>query len=98
VSVTSGIWPERPQDDLGRTVNYWSKDMTNAGNAAATPDIRELSAAELNTVAGGLDIGPIHAESGGGLFWIGIGGYGIWGGQGCIGVTTPDRVLGVCHR
>jgi hypothetical protein len=67
-------------------------------NAAANPDVRELTAHELNEVGGGLDIGPIHIESGKGLFTIGIGGYGIWGGEGCLGVYTPDRVLGACVR
>lgn len=71
---------------------------TIAVDAGASPEVRELTGAELDSIAGGLDIGPLHVESGGGLFTIGIGGYGIWGGQGCLGVYTPDRVLGACIR
>ncbi len=62
------------------------------------PAASELSADDLDRVGGGLDIGPVHIEAGGGLFSIDVGGYGIWGGQGCVGVSTPDRVLGVCVR
>jgi hypothetical protein len=65
---------------------------------ATTAGISELSDHEIDQVAGGLDIGPIHIEVGQGLFTVGIGGYGIWGGQGCLGVYTPDRVLGACQR
>ncbi len=61
-------------------------------------DVQALSEAELDLVNGGLDIGPIHIEAGQGLFTVGIGGYGIWGGQGCVGVYTPERVLGACAR
>lgn len=70
----------------------------NANAAATTVPLRELTASELDLIAGGLDIGPIHIESGQGLFTIGVGGYGIWGGMGCLGVYTPDRVLGACLR
>jgi hypothetical protein len=67
-----------------------ANDQTNA--------IRELTDHEVDTVSGGLDIGPIKVEAGDGLVSISVGGYGIWAGQGCIGVTTPDKVLGVCAR
>src|SRR5262245_44639795 len=60
--------------------------------------IREMTENEVDTVSGGFDLGPIHAEAGGGLAWIGIGGYGIWVGEGCVGVTTPDKVVGVCAK
>ncbi len=67
-----------------------------AGTTAG--QLRELTAGEIDQVSGGLDLGPIHIEAGQGLFSIDVGGYGIWGGNGCIGVLTPDRVLGVCHK
>jgi hypothetical protein len=75
-----------------------SPDIQMLSDASNSPDIQMLSDAELDLVNGGLDIGPIHIESGKGLFTIGIGGYGIWGGQGCLGVYTPDRVVGGCIR
>jgi hypothetical protein len=61
-------------------------------------DIRELTAAEIDLAAGGLEIGPLTIESEGGLFAITLFGYGIWGGQGCLGFLTPDRVVGACIR
>ena len=73
--------------------------MLNGMTANATVgQVRELTALALDQVAGGLDIGPIHIEAGQGLFSIDIGGYGIWGGRGCIGVSTPNRVVGVCGK
>jgi hypothetical protein len=65
---------------------------------ATTGQTRELTAQELDLVSGGFDLGPVHIEAGQGLVSIDVGGYGIWAGQGCIGVTTPTRVLGVCHK
>ena len=73
--------------------------MTNAiAAASAAAPIRELTRHELELVAGGLDLGPIHVEAGDGLFTVGIGGYGIWGGQGCLGVYSPSHVYGVCGK
>jgi hypothetical protein len=63
-----------------------------------TDGLRELTAEELELASGGLKIGPLTIESGDGLFAITVGGYGIWGGQGCIGLLSPDRVLGACIR
>ena len=64
--------------------------MTNSVNAAA--EIRELTAEELDMASGAF----IKVEQGHGLTWIGIGDYGIWWGNGCVGVTTSDKVVGVC--
>jgi hypothetical protein len=61
-------------------------------------EMRELTAEEIDDDAGGLTIGPFTVEASDGLFAITVGGYGIWGGHGCIGVLTPDRVLGACVR
>jgi hypothetical protein len=72
-------------------------DMT-AMPLAMNQEVRELTPHELEAIGGGLDIGPLHIESGKGLFTIGIGGYGIWVGEGCVGAYTPDRVLGACLR
>jgi len=69
--------------------------MRNSG-ITSSQDIRALSDDELDRIVGGLDIGPIHVEPGSGLLTIGIGGYGIWAGQGCVGVYTPNSVKGVC--
>ena len=66
--------------------------------AASNGAPRELTAQELELVSGGLDIGPLHIESGKGMFTIGIGGYGIWVGEGCIGAYGPERVVGACIR
>jgi hypothetical protein len=67
--------------------------MTNTNT-----DMRELTAEELDLASGGLEIGPFTIESEGGLFAITLFGYGIWGGQGCLGLLSPDRVLGACIR
>jgi len=73
--------------------------MTNGINATATAcQPRELTAQELDLVSGGLDLGPLHIEAGQGMVTIGVGGYGVWAGNGCAGVYTPDGVKGVCIR
>lgn len=40
-----------------------------------TSAIRELTEHEVDTVSGGLDIGPIKVEAGDGLVSISVGGY-----------------------
>jgi hypothetical protein len=57
-------------------------------------EIRELSADEIDLVAGGF----IKVESDGQLTAITVGGYGIWFGAGCVGLLSPERVLGACVR
>jgi hypothetical protein len=69
-----------------------------ARSTANSGQIRELTAHELDLIAGGLDIGPLHVEAGKGMVAIDVGGYGIWAGQGCVGVYAPDSVKGVCVR
>jgi hypothetical protein len=64
--------------------------MTSETNS----EIRALSPEELDLAAGGF----IKVESDGQLTAITIGGYGIWFGMDCVGIITPDRVLGACVR
>jgi len=71
---------------------------TVALHAQELPAVRELAGEEIDAVSGGLDIGPLHIESGKGMFTIGIGGYGVWVGEGCVGAYTPERVVGACIR
>ena len=59
-----------------------------------TNENRELSLDELDHAAGGF----IKVESDGGLTAITVGGYGVWFGEGCVGILTPNRVLGACIR
>jgi hypothetical protein len=68
------------------------------GNIQSAERVGELSLEELDAASAGLKIGPLSIESGDGLFAITVSGYGIWGGQGCLGILTPDRVLGACIR
>jgi hypothetical protein len=63
-------------------------------NNETRSEIRELSADEIDLAAGGF----IKVESDGQLTAITVGGYGIWFGAGCVGILTPDRVLGACVR
>lgn len=73
--------------------------MTSVAIAPQQPNcVRELAVHEIEGVAGGLDIGPLHIESGKGLVTIDIGGYGVWFGEGCVGALTPNRVVGACIR
>lgn len=59
-------------------------------------EVRELSAAEIDLVSGGLDIGPIHVAAGDGVLTVGIFGVGIFIGEGCIGVYGGGKARGVC--
>lgn len=63
---------------------------------AGMNEIRPLSAAELDQVSGGLDIGPFHAAAGDGVLTVGIFGYGIFIGEGCVGVYGGGKAVGVC--
>ena len=59
-----------------------------------TNENRELSLDELDQAAGGF----IKVASDGGLTAITVGGYGIWFGEGCVGILTPTNFRGVCIR
>ena len=61
-----------------------------------TSDVRELSDAELDLISGGLDIGPLHAAAGDGVITVGLFGYGIFIGEGCVGVYGGGKARGVC--
>jgi hypothetical protein len=63
---------------------------------SANQDVRELSAAELDQVAGGLDIGPLHVAAGDGVLTLGLFGVGIFIGEGCVGVYGGGKARGVC--
>jgi hypothetical protein len=87
------------KNDRRSSNKHWEIAMTNDINAAATVgQVRELTVQELDLVSGGFDLGPVHIEAGQGMVTVGVGGYGVWAGNGCVGVYTPDSVKGVCVK
>jgi hypothetical protein len=66
------------------------------GEIKTESGVRELSATEVDLVSGGLDIGPIHAAAGDGVITFGIFGYGVFIGEGCVGVYGGGKARGVC--